>query len=426
MTSVTVAAERLSGNRNFRLLWIGETTSRFGTAVSTIVLPFVAISVLDANAFLVGLLASSVWLSWLLVGLPAGAWVDRLPARRVMLVCDFVSAALLISVPVAYWFGVLTIWQLILVALAVGVAGVFFLSAFQVFLPAAVRREHLAQANAWVQGSEAAARITGPGVGGWIALLVGAVSGVLVQTATFVASAACLLRTDVTERRPDRASPCQRTLLREIREGLDHVFRDAFLRTIAVYAAAVNLAGGALQAVIIVFAVRTVGLGAGTVGTLIAIAGIGGLIGAVVSSPLIRWLGSGRAVVVAALGTAPFALLVPLTSPGPGTALLVIGWLVPEAGVIVFNVVVDSFRQAYCPQRILGRVIASTRCLSYGAGAIGAIAGGAIAELVEPRAAVWLAVVVQVLCVAILLVGPFRARDLPVPVTRVAARESGG
>jgi MFS family permease len=117
--------------RNFRLFWAGESLSEVGNSVAVFAVPLVAIDTLHASTFTVTLLTAMVWLPWVIIGVPAGAWVDRLPLRRVMLVSDAVSVAVYASVPAAAWCGVLTVAQLIAVVLIAGAASVFFNSAYR-------------------------------------------------------------------------------------------------------------------------------------------------------------------------------------------------------------------------------------------------------------------------------------------------------
>ncbi len=159
-----------------------------------------AVVTLDASAFQVSLLTALTWAPWLLIGLPAGAWVDRLSRRPTMLVCDATSLVLLVSVPVAVWAGALAFAHLLVVALLVGVSSVFFQTAHQVYLPGLVSRQHLPEANAKLQGSEAAAQVAGPGIAGVLAQTLGAVAGLLVNAVTFAISAVCLLRIRTPER----------------------------------------------------------------------------------------------------------------------------------------------------------------------------------------------------------------------------------
>ena len=148
----------------------------------------------DAGPGFMGALATAAWLPWLLIGLPAGAWVDGLPARGVMIAADLVSAAAYASVPLAWWLDVLTLGQLLLVALVGGVATVFFRTAYSVFLPQVVAREHLEPANGRLFGTESAMQIAGPGVGGLLAQWFSAAFGILLDAVSFLVSAACLWR----------------------------------------------------------------------------------------------------------------------------------------------------------------------------------------------------------------------------------------
>ncbi|WP_433086766.1 MFS transporter [Dactylosporangium sp. CA-052675] len=179
--------------RNFALLWVGQSTSAVGSAISTVALPLVAVSTLHAGPAMVALLTAATWLPWLLIGLPVGVWVDRWPRRRTLLVADIASAAVLVAVPLAAWAGALSATMLVVAALLAGAAGVFANVAFNAFLPSLVGAEDLMEGNARLQTSASVALVVGPGLGGLLAEATGAVSGVLVDAVTFLVSAACLL-----------------------------------------------------------------------------------------------------------------------------------------------------------------------------------------------------------------------------------------
>jgi hypothetical protein len=147
--------------RDFGLFWTGESISEIGNSVTIVVVPLVAIDTLHASTFIVTLLTAMVWLPWLLIGVPAGAWVDRLPPRPVMLASDAISLTVYASVPVAAWFGVLTVAQLITVTLIAGTATVFFNSAYQILLPGIVDEADLTEGNAKLMGSREIAQIGG-------------------------------------------------------------------------------------------------------------------------------------------------------------------------------------------------------------------------------------------------------------------------
>src|ERR1700684_252763 len=178
--------------RNFALFWSGESISEVGNSVTIIVVPLVAIDTLHTSTFIVTLLTAMAWIPWVIIGVPAGAWIDRLPLRPVMLACDAISLAVYASVPIAAWCGVLTVAQLIAVALIAGTATVFFNSTYQVLLPGVVDEADLTEGNAKLLGSREVAQIGGPGLGGLLAQAAGPVTGLLADAVSFVVSFCCL------------------------------------------------------------------------------------------------------------------------------------------------------------------------------------------------------------------------------------------
>jgi MFS family permease len=175
---------------DFRRLWIGETVSQLGSNISLLALPLVAILVVHATTFEVGLLTALESAAFLVVGLPAGAWVDRMRYRRVLIVNDVVRAIALGSIPAAQLVGVLSIEQLYVVALLSGISTVFFDVAYQSYLPQLVDRELLVEGNAKLQGSESVSQIAGPSLGGVLIQVLTAPYAVLVDALSFVWSAA--------------------------------------------------------------------------------------------------------------------------------------------------------------------------------------------------------------------------------------------
>jgi Na+/melibiose symporter-like transporter len=414
--------------REFRLLWIGETTSNVGNAISQVAMPLVAVVTLHANTFTVGLLKAAAWFPWLAIGLLAGAWVDRWSRRATMLVCDLVSLLLLISVPVAAWFGVLGMGQLLVVAVLTGAAAVFFSTAYIVYLPAVVGRDDLAEGNAKLQGSESAALVVGPALGGGLAQAFGAVPGLLADAVSFGVSAVCLIRMRVRESVTDGTASAggRRSLHREIADGLRFVAQDPYLRVVGVFAAAANLAANMWEAIVVVFLIRTVGVSPGMVGVLLAVTACGGIAGALLSTRLTRRFGTARGLLLSDLGTAPFVLLLPLTGHGVGLLWFVLGGFVSEMGMVAGNVIFGSFRQAYCPPALLGRVTACTRFAVFGTIPLGALLGGILGTGLGIREAVWIATTAHACSALILLAGDLRCRrDFPESPAHAPARLRG-
>jgi MFS family permease len=398
--------------RDFRLLLAGQTVSRLGTTASQVAAPLVAAITLHAGAFEVSLLAAATWLPWLLVGIPAGALVDRLPRRPILIACDLLSAVLLVSAPIAAWLGILTMGQLLLVALLVGVADVFSSTAGQVFLPALVPPAELTRANARLHGGASAAQVAGPGFAGLLAHVGGAVTALFADAVSYLVSAGCLLRIRTTDRPvPD---PGRESLATAARTGLRFTVRDPYLRVLAGFGAVSNLALTSYQAILIVFLVREVGIGAGAIGLLFSLASLGGIAGAALAGPVARRFGSARGLFLLEIGAGAAALLLPLTTSGWGLVWLVLGDAGVAAGVIAGNVINGSFRQRYCPPELLGRVTASMRVVNYGTMPLAAVLGGALATTIGLRPTMWVGTAGVVVAALVLLVGPLtRSRDLP-------------
>ncbi|MET7758023.1 MFS transporter [Streptomyces sp. NPDC005389] len=399
--------------RDFRLLWAGETTSRFGSNITGVAMPLVAVVTLDASTFWVSALAAAAWLPWLFLGLPAGAWVDRLPRRPLMVACNVGSLLLLLSVPAAAWLDVLTMMQLLAVALLTGVANVFFSIAYRVYVPFVVPREHLTEANAKLQGSESAAQLAGLGGGGALAGAFGAVAGLVANAATFLVATLCLLGIRAEEPVPERPERPQ-ALRKDVTEGLRHTVRDPYLRVLTTYGTVTNLLLTGYQAILTVFLVRELHVGEAMVGWLLAGSSVGGLLGAVVATPMARRFGTARGMLLCKFATAPFGLLIPLAEPGWRVVLLPVGGAMLALGVVSANVIQGAFRQQYCPPQLLGRVTASVSVANFGAIPIGSLLGGVLGGVLGLRPALWLLTAGLAVSSALLLAGPLRARrDLP-------------
>jgi hypothetical protein len=401
-------------DRDFVLFWMGETVSKGGSALTTVALPLVAVQVLGANAFMMGLLGASLWLPWLVVGLPAGAWADRLRSRPLMIVCDLVAAVMFLSVPAATWLGILTIGQVLVVSLVTGCASVFFTAGYNAFVPFLVGREHIFDANVRLQGTEQAAQIVGPGIGGVIAQVSGAVLGLVVDSMTFLVSALCLRSIRAREPAERRSGLRKAGIRKEIGQALAFVVRDPYLRVLAGNAAAVNFCLSGVQALMVVFLVREVGLGGWSFGAVIMSTSVGGVIGAALAPRWSRLLGPARALLVISPLSALFGLLFALADRGVGLVLCLLGALLWSAGAVTNNVISGSFRQAYCPQEMLGRVATSIRFVIFGVMPIGSLAGGLLGTVFEVRTAIWILLIANLFARLILFTGPLKhSKDFP-------------
>ncbi|MFJ2645497.1 MFS transporter [Streptomyces sp. NPDC087420] len=403
----------LLGHRDFRLLWFGETTNRIGINITAVAMPLVAVVTLDASTFAVSVLAAAPWLPWLLIGLPAGAWVDRMRRRPIMLLCNLTPLLLLASVPVAAWLGVLTMVHLLVVALLNGFAAVFFGISYKVYVPSIVDREDLQEANAKLQGSESVAQVAGLGGGGLLAQAFGAASGLLVNAGTFLVSALCLLA--IRGREPVPEKPKGRPALRQdIKEGLQYALNDPYLRVLTAYGTATNLLLTAQSAILPIFIIRELGVPEGATGWLLASSSVGGILGATTAKHLTARLGTARGLLVATAASAPFALLIPLAGRDWTLSALVAGSAILALGVVLANVIQGAFRQRYCPPQLLGRISASISVANFGAIPFGSLLGGILGTALGLRPTLWLLGAGLALTPLLLLIGPMRGRrDLP-------------
>jgi MFS family permease len=399
--------------RNFALLWIGESTSAVGSAVTTVALPLVAISTLHADPAMVALLTAATWLPWLLIGLPAGVWVDRWPRRRTLLIADLVSAVVLVAVPIAAWTHVLTMPMLLVAALLAGTAGIFFNVAFNAFLPHLVGAHDLMEGNSKLQTSVSVALVIGPGLGGLLAQAAGAVTGILVDSVTFLLSAACLLGLRPAPQPPPSAGD-HPGMLRQITEAIEFILRGRFLQAMLVVAVVANFAMLGIAALRVVFLVRTEDVAPGTAGFVIGVGSLGGILGAALASRASRRLGSARTYLVANLAAAPFILLLPLSGHGWRLTLFAAGSFVVSAGATMSTVMTMTFRGNFVPAHLLGRVTAASRIFVFGIVPIGAATAGVLASALGIRAAMWILAVLYVITPLPLLATSARTlRDFP-------------
>ncbi|MEV4636858.1 MFS transporter [Actinoplanes sp. NPDC049548] len=398
----------------FRRLWAGMTVSKAGSSVAAVATPLLAVQVLDAGPLPVSLLTAAAWLPWLVVGLPAGAWIDRVARRPVMLAADLVAAAVVASVPIAAWFGVLTMTHLLVMAMLLGVATVFFNVAWTAYLPAMFRKDQLVGANSVLHATDSAAQVAGPAMGGLLVATVSALAGFVTDALSFLVSAVLLWRIRRPERRPSPSQTAPGTLVRDIAAGARWLARDRYLRNLTLHGAAANLFLTGVNALLVVFLVRDVRLGTTGVGMLLAMSSLGGVGAASVTPLLVRRFGDARVLFWSKIFAGVASTLVPQTRPGAGLALVVAGMAGISAGAVAGNVINGSFRQAYCPPELLGRILTSMQFVNFGAIPVGAVLGGAAAAAFGTRQALTTITIGYALSGVILLLGPFRnRRDLP-------------
>lgn len=405
-------------DRNFLTLWSGQALSQFGAQIGELAVPVLAVIVLQATEFEVGILTAANVAAFLLIGLPAGAWIDRMSKRRVMIWSDAVRAVALAVLPALWGLDLLQMWHLYAVALVMGVATVFFDVSYQSIIPSLVQPRQIAEANGKLASTQELAGVAGPAVGGWLIGLLTAPIAILGTALTYVASFIALSLTHDHEQL--RATDDRAPLRQEIAEGLRFVFTEKLLRRIVGTTSTSNFFNTLSMTMLPIFILRELGLSPASMGIIFALGAIGGLAGAAATPQIVRIIGEARAIPVSALGFSLISVLVPVAAMVPAIAfpLLVIQGFVGSFTVLLYNITQVTFRQRITPPRLLGRMNASVRFVVWGVMPIAALLSGVLGTWIGVVGTMWIGAIGQLLAAGFVVIGPFWAlSELPDVVT---------
>jgi MFS family permease len=403
---------------DFLKLWSAETISQFGSQVTGLALPLVAVITLGVSAFEVSALLVVEFAPFLLFSLPAGVWVDRLPRRPILIIGDLARAVLLATIPVAYALDALTIWQLYVVGFLFGICTVFFDVAYQSYLPSLVERTQLVEGNSKLEISRSGAQLGGPAIAGVLVEVLKAPIALLVDAISFLASGLFVFgirkheeNVPTREERREQKS----SMKTELAEGLRWVLGNRYLRTIASCTATFNFFGSLMGAILIVYLVRSLEMSPSMLGLLFAISNVGYLAGALTSNRIASKIGVGPAIWAGALcGIA--MLLVPLAPQDASDAFvwIVVAQTIIAFGVVLYNVTQVSMRQAITPERLQGRMNSVMRFIVWGVMPLGTLLGGSLGTIFELRTAIWAGAIGVSLAWVPLLLGPiWSLRQVP-------------
>ena len=401
-------------DRNFLTMWSGQAFSQFGAQLTELAVPVLAVIVLGASEFEVGVLTAAGVAAFLEVGLPAGAWIDRMRKRHVMIWADGVRAVALAALPTLWALGLLEMWHLYTVALIVGVATVFFDVSYQSLIPSLVRPNQIAEANGKLESTHQLAGIAGPAAGGWLIAALSAPLAIVGTVFTYIASFIALLLTRDHEQPRDVAD--RAPIMHEIAEGLRWVFGNPLLRRIVGTTGVSNLFSTISFTMLPIFLLRELGLSPASMGIIFALGAIGGLLGAIATPHIVRWIGEAPAIPVSAIAFSVIALVLPVAAMIPSIAfpLLVAQGFVSSFTVLLYNITQVTFRQRITPPRLLGRMNASVRFVVWGVMPIAALVSGVLGANFGVITTMWIGAIGQLLSAAFVVIGPFwRMRELP-------------
>ncbi len=404
---------------DFLKLWAGESVSVFGSQVTVLAVPTVAILILHAGPFQVGILSALEFLAFPTLGLVAGVYADRLRRRPIMIVCDIGRGLALGSIPVAFLLNLLTLEQLYFVALLTGIFTVFFDVSYQSYLPALVDRPNLMEGNTKLEITRSTAQVAGPAVAGFLIQWIGGARAVAVDALSFLLSAIALasIKKSEPEPKPSTASGTS-GFIPEMREGIDVVIRNPILWRIAACTATTNLGSNMVfGAVFLVFAYRQLHLSAGVVGVVFALSSVGALAGAFLAGWVARKLGIGPTLGVMVMVGGLALLATPIALVGAPAVILATTGFIEGLTIPIYNINQVSLRQAITPDRVQGRMNATMRTIVWGTIPLGAFIGGILGTSIGLVQTIALGGILSTLAASWIFLGPvIRLREQPTPV----------
>jgi MFS family permease len=404
---------------DFLKLWAGQAVSQIGSAISSVGLPLTAVLILNASPLQMGLLSGAGAAAILIFGLAAGAWVDRLRRRPILIFADLGRAAILGTVPLAAVLHRLTMGHLYLVAAGTGIFTVFFDVAYQAYVPSLVDRENILEGNSKLALTQSIADVAGPALTGLLVKLITAPMAILFDALSFLCSAFSISLIRKPEPGPHRAT--QAHILRDILEGLQASWHEPVLRALANRTAVGSFFLGFSGTLYFIFAIRDLGLTAPLLGVIISVGGVTNLLGALAAERLTRRFGVGPTLICAA-SLAAFSALLPPLARGPvavSVAVLSLAQLFDMAWP-VFNIAELTLRQSITPDHRLGRVNAAMHLLFRGVLPLGAFAGGAIGQIAGIRITMFAGGLGFLLSTLLLVFSPVRRlRKLPASAAKL-------
>ena len=387
------ASASLWRHRDFNLLWAGESVSAVGSQVTVLALPLVAVLLLDATPLEMGVLSAAAYLPYIAFALVVGVWIDRRTTlRSVMVVSDLARAALVALVPAVAAFGLVSMPVLVVVAFLVGALTLVFNVAYLPYLPRLVHRDLLVDANGRLQASQAIAWVLGMTLAGTLIQVLGAALAMLLDAVSYLFSAVCLVA--IRTKEAVTSTTRDESWLEDLRGGLLFVARRPLQRAVAGAAATLNFFGMAQSALIVLFATQSLGLDPAMIGLAFGVGSVGGILGAVLAPSLARRYGVGRTTTLAMVGfpislaIIPAAALVP--DGVPAAATIALAEFIGAMAVSLFDVMARTILQADTPAEVLGRTGGAMSFVTQSAKPLGALLGGAVAQVVGVETTLWM------------------------------------
>ncbi|HWF77321.1 MAG TPA: MFS transporter [Caulobacteraceae bacterium] len=408
----------LRGNAAYWRFWWASSVSEFGTYITALAIQVLVVVDLHGKAAEVGLITGARWLPYMLFGVVAGVFVDRVRRRSVCIAADFARGALLLLVPLLALSGRLSIWGLAAFMAAFGLFSLAGDAAAQSLVPRLVPTPLLTRAHARLDQSSAVAQTSGPALAGVLVSLVGAPWAVVADAVSYLFSGLMLLSVRIDEP-VAQARPAERAFGREVAEGLRWVYRHPTLAPLALSTHAWFIVNGVAGAVQAPFMLQTLRLSPALFGVALSAVGVGGLAGSLMATRLGARFGAGRVVIGCRVLTPLAYVLLALAAPGwAGVALVAASRLVFGLSIGAENANEMAYRQAVTPDRLQGRTNATMRSINRAMLVFAAPLGGLAADAIGYRPMLWLVALGFGLVPLALALTPFRSArvDRPPPV----------
>lgn len=413
--------------RGFWTYWTAATIGSFGAQVTAVAVSVLAVTVLHATAAETGVVRAAQFLPYAVFGLLVGVLVDRVRRKPLLVWSGLLRGVALLAIPALWAAEALGVWSLVAVLFAYGTLSVVVYAAQQSILVHLVPRSDLLRANARIDQGDTVAQTSGPALAGLLLAWMSAPVAILVDAVAHLATALLTTRVHAAETAivTSTGSTTGRLLaglISDIGAGLRWVYTHRTLAPLACSTHVWFLANSMATTVFLPFALRPLGLTGLTYGVVLAVGGVGGLVGATLSIPLGRRGGPGRMVLVGHLTTAAAWAIVALTPVGSLSVVLVMvggAQLLLGTGMSLDNANSLSYRQALTPDHLQGRTNATMRSANRSVAVVGSLVGGVLADAVGYRPALWVAVAVLGVAVAIIAVSPMRTarHDAPAPAS---------
>ena len=373
-------------DKAFKKVFSGTVISSFGSSITLIILPIIAVSLLDASASQLGLLAALSSVPYLVFGPLVGVYSDRLDRLKILITADMLRAIVIASIIIVLMLGSLSIEILYVAVLIIGIGDVWFDVAHHAYIPSIVKSDDLLKAHSKLEMGYAVSKLTGPSAGGVIIQTLGAPLVLLVDLLSYIASGLLIFSIKKSDTNNEESSPKAEGnsgFWLELKDGFaflkgqDLLYRLTFRLLIWMF-----ITGGVF-ALLVMYLVKDLGLSSVTVGFLFSIMSIGLFIGSAIAPIVSKKLGVGKTIMLSNL-LAPFALLLLASVNGNdwlSIALIIVSFIFYGVTFITYRINNVALRQALTPKHLLGRVSALIRTVSVAATGLGALIIGIISDI---------------------------------------------